>query len=193
MEILSEKNYEAYCAQNRGKQGVTDTMDKIPGTGITLHRFVKERGEVKSTVQPLLVAEGAVVTSPEVSRAISALQVPCKSHLRPSAGLMLPRVAAPGQQSTTDLDIKPLLLLFREFMVYSMTGKDVEKFLELHKQCDEQLQQMHSEKAPEQSTPQVRSRILLNWLVVNVTRNSKGIVVVVYRNWKLQCLQIRSL
>lgn len=161
MEILPKTDYEAYSAHNGDKQGVTDTMDKIPGTGITLHRFVKEREEVTSTVQPLLVAEGAVVSSPEVSRAISALKVPCQSYLRPCAGLMLPRVAAPSQQITSELDVKPLLLLFKEFLVYSTTGKDAETFLELHKQCDEQLQQMNAEKETTQSASQVCRMYLL--------------------------------
>ena len=157
MEILPSADYEAYSARNRGKQGVTDTMDTIPGTGITLHRFVKEREEVTSTVQPLLVAEGAVISSPEVSRAISALKVPCKTHFRPSAGLMLPRVAAPSQQISAELEVRPLLILCKEFLVYSTTAKDVETFLELHKQCDEQLLQLSVEGGCEQSETQVRS------------------------------------
>lgn len=160
MEILPSADYKAYAARNSGKQGVTDTVDKIPGTGITLHRFMKEREEVTSTVQPLMVAEGAVITCPEVSRAISALKVPCKSHLRPSAGLMLPRVAVPSQQISTELEVKPLLILCKEFLVYSTTAKDVETFLELHKQCDKQLWQLRVEEGHEQSGAQVRPLLL---------------------------------
>lgn len=136
--------YEQYCDQNHGRQGVTDTTEKDTGLGFTIHRFVKELEEVQSTVQPLLVSEGAVVSSPEVAGAVAALKVPCRTQLRPCAGLMLPRVAAPSNQTSLVPDVQPLVLVYKEFLVYGTTREDVKQFLQLHKECDERLQKMNS-------------------------------------------------
>lgn len=140
MELLHPSTYLQYVSMHQGRQGVTDTTDELPGAGVTLHRFVKELEEVRCTVRPMWVSEGATVGVPGQSHALSALKLPCNSFPRPTAGLLLPRVAAPTQPAEIP-EIKPTLLLLKEFLIYASSEETIKKCLEVHSQCNEECKQ----------------------------------------------------
>jgi hypothetical protein len=140
MEMLHPQSYVDYVETYRGKQGVTDTMDELPGTNITLHRFVKELEEVQCTVQPMSVSEGALVGMPGEAHAFSALRLPCNSYTRPTAGLLLPRIAAPTQPRTIP-EVKPMVLLVKEFLIHNTSDETAKRCSEVHTQCLQQSTQ----------------------------------------------------
>eukprot|EP00892_Ulva_mutabilis_P004753 jgi/Ulvmu1/264/UM001_0268.1 len=151
MEIIPPHEYGAYVRSHQGKQGVTDRVEETSSPHVKLHRFVMEHAAVGSTLATLPVSEGAMVAPAEPSLALASLKVPCKSYVAPTAGLVLPRLAA-ASDPQADPQPQASVLVVKEFLVHDApTQEDLEQLQSLHAACDSRVAELTSDAADEGS------------------------------------------
>lgn len=118
VEFLRPGVYERYTAHYSGRQGVTELVSELPGGSLKLHRLVHMLPAAPATPAPLPVAEGLSSEPPETIKAIGSLRVPRRLYPAPTAGLVLPRIAA-ARPAADDARALPPVLLMREFVVHA--------------------------------------------------------------------------
>lgn len=155
MEFIPPEEYTSYVNQFQGKQGVIDVVDETSCPYVKLHRFVKDYAAVWSTVPALPVSEGAVVAPAQHCQAMASLKMPCKAHVSPTAGLVLPRLAAASDPQASAQPPESVLLV-KEFMVHDAPKEeDIQRWQELHTQCKQRLTQFKDQSADPATHPKV--------------------------------------